>query len=87
MLRIHLIHIAVIQLLGSGDEGSAARHGAVGKREETQEINVNWRVAMRPGKRKVLDKNSPMGAIMDKLVQAQARIRTKVKHPFRVIKR
>ncbi len=28
----------------------------VGKREETQEINVNWHVAMRAGKRKVLDK-------------------------------
>ena len=30
----------------------------VGKRQETQEIKVNWHVAMRPGKRKVLDKSS-----------------------------
>lgn len=42
---------------------------------------------MRPGKRKVLDKNTPMGAIMDKLEQTKARIRAKVEHPFRVIKR
>ncbi len=59
----------------------------VGKREETQDIAVNWHVAMRAGKRKVLDKNTPMGAIMDKLEQTKARIRAKVEHPFRVIKR
>jgi IS5 family transposase len=59
----------------------------VGKREETQEINVNWHVAMRPGKRKVLDKSTPMGAILDQLEQIKARIRAKVEHPFRVIKR
>ncbi len=47
----------------------------VGKREETQDIAVNWHVAMRAGKRKVLDKNTPMGAIMDKLEQTKARIR------------
>ncbi|MCB4365497.1 IS5 family transposase [Hydrogenophaga taeniospiralis] len=59
----------------------------VGKRQETQEIKVNWHVAMRPGKRKVLDKSTPMGAILDQLEQAKARIRAKVEHPFRVIKR
>ena len=59
----------------------------VGKREETQEINVNWHVAMRAGKRKVLDKSTPMGAILDQLERAKARIRAKVEHPFRVIKR
>ena len=59
----------------------------VGKRVETQDIQVHWHVAMRPGKRKVLDKSTPMGAILDKLEQAKARIRAKVEHPFRVIKR
>ncbi|OIQ70109.1 hypothetical protein GALL_482820 [mine drainage metagenome] len=34
-----------------------------------------------------VDKSTPMGAIMDKLEQAKARIRAKVEHPFRVIKR
>jgi transposase, IS5 family len=59
----------------------------VGKRQETQGIDLNWHVAMRPGKRKVLDKSTPMGAIMDKLEQAKARIRAKVEHPLRVVKR
>ena len=59
----------------------------VDKREETRGIAANWHVVMRPGKRKVLDKNTPMGAIMDKLEQTKARIRAKVEHPLRVIKR
>lgn len=42
---------------------------------------------MRPGKRKVLNKSTPMGAIVDQLEQAKAHIRAKVEHPFRVIKR
>ena len=57
------------------------------KREETQGIKANWCVAMRPGKRKALDKSTPMGAIMDKLEHLKACIRAKVEHPFRVIKR
>ena len=64
-----------------------AGYQGVGKRQETQDIEVNWHVAMRPGKRKVLDKSTPMGAIQDQLERAKARIRAKVEHPFRVIKR
>lgn len=64
-----------------------AGYQGVGKRAETQEIDVNWHVAMRPGKRKALDKSTPMGTIMDKLEQVKASIRAKVEHPFRVIKR
>jgi transposase, IS5 family len=64
-----------------------AGYQGVSKRDQTQDIQVNWHVAMRPGKRKVLDKSTPMGTILDKLEQAKARIRAKVEHPFRVIKR
>lgn len=64
-----------------------AGYQGVDKRAETQDINVNWHVAMRPGKRKTLDKNTSLGAILDQLEQAKARIRAKVEHPFRVIKR
>ena len=47
-----------------------------------------WYVAMRPGKRKELDKaNSPVDALMDKVEKLKASIRAKVEHPFRVIKR
>ena len=64
-----------------------AGYQGVAKREEVQGINVHWHVAMRPGKRRALDKATPMGAIQDKLEQVKARIRAKVEHPFRVIKR
>lgn len=37
---------------------------------------------MRPGKRRALDKSTPMGAILHKLEQAKARIRAKAEHPF-----
>jgi IS5 family transposase len=59
----------------------------VSKREEVQGIEANWHVAMRPGKRRALDKNSLMGAMLDQLEHIKARIRAKVEHPFRVIKR
>ena len=54
------------------------------KREEA--TSVQWQVAMRPGKRKVLDKNSPWGNLLDKAEQMKASVRAKVEHPFRVIK-
>ena len=61
----------------------------VEKREEikSQHPDVNWHIAMMPGKRKALDKATPMGAILEKLEQTKASIRAKVEHPFRVIKR
>lgn len=64
-----------------------AGYQGVAKREETQGIEANWHVALRPGKRRALDKSKPMGAIMDKLEHVKASIRAKVEHPFRVIKR
>jgi transposase, IS5 family len=64
-----------------------AGYQGVAKREEVQGIQANWHVAMRPGKRRALKKDTPMGAILDKLEQTKARIRAKVEHPFRVIKR
>ena len=54
------------------------------KREEA--TSVQWQVAMRAGKRKVLDKNSPWGNLLDKAEQMKASVRAKVEHPFRVIK-
>jgi transposase, IS5 family len=73
-----------------GDETDVfadAGYQGVAKREEVQGLNLNWHVAMRPGKRRALDKNSPMGAILNQLEHLKARIRAKVEHPFRVIKR
>lgn len=73
-----------------GDESDVfadAGNQGVAKREETQDITARWHVAIRPGKRRALSKSTPVGAILDKLEQTKARIRAKVKHPFRVIKR
>ncbi len=52
-----------------------------------REHQPQWHVAMTPGKRKALDKDSPLGAILEKLEKTKASIRAKVEHPFRVIKR
>jgi IS5 family transposase len=64
-----------------------AGYQGVTKREEVQGIEANWHIAMRPGKRRALDKQSPLGAILDRIEQLKASIRAKVEHPFRVIKR
>lgn len=63
-----------------------AGYQGIDKREELKHHSVAWQVAMRPGKRRALPDN-PMGRIMRKLEEAKARIRAKVEHPFRVIKR
>ncbi len=79
------------QLLHGEETEAFADSGyrGVEKREEVQAQHpqVNWHIAMMPGKRKALKKDTPMGAILDKLEQTKARIRAKVEHPFRVIKR
>jgi IS5 family transposase len=60
----------------------------VEKREEIQEQypDVDWQIAMMPGKRKALDKTKPSHVLRDKLEKLKASIRAKVEHPFRVIK-
>lgn len=76
------------QALLHGDEtdvfGDAGYQG-VEKREENLELPVTWHVAMRPSKRKALDK-SAIGELMEKLEHAKASIRAKVEHPFHVVK-
>ena len=63
-----------------------AGYQGVSKREETQDIDATWHIAMRPGKRRALDKTSPMGAMLDQLEKIKASICAKVEHPFRVVK-
>ena len=48
---------------------------------------VLWNIAMRSGKRAVLDKTQVLGQLTDQLERLKASIRAKVEHPFRVIKR
>lgn len=42
---------------------------------------------MRPGKRKMLNKDDPADALVDQAEKHKAGIRAKVEHAFRVIKR
>ena len=46
-----------------------------------------WNIAMRPGKRRQLDKTKRVEQLIDQLERIKASIRAKVEHPFRVIKR
>jgi IS5 family transposase len=64
--------------------GDAGYQG-IEKRADAQ-ADVNWHVAMRPGKRRALDKNKPIDALIDQVEKLKAGIRAKVEHPFRVIK-
>ena len=72
-----------------GDEseafGDAGYQGAP-KRPDAAE-GVRWNIAMRPGKRAALDKTTLLGQLTDQLERLKASIRSKVEHPFRVIKR
>jgi len=64
-----------------GDAGYQGIH----KRPDAK-AGVTWHVAMRPGKRRALDKSDPLDQLTDQLEKAKAGIRAKVEHPFRVIK-
>ena len=48
--------------------------------------DVTWHVAMRPGKRRALSKDSAVDALLEQAEKLKASIRAKVEHPFRVIK-
>ena len=55
------------------------------KRPDARE-GTTWHVAMRPGKRKALDKTKASGQLTEQVEKIKASIRAKVEHPFRVIK-
>ena len=55
------------------------------KRAEAR-ADVDWHIAMRPGKRKQ-EKHTPWGALTEQAEKLKASVRAKVEHPFRVIKR
>lgn len=49
--------------------------------------DVRWHVAMRPGKRRALDKSRVVDQLIDQVERIKASVRAKVEHPFRVVKR
>jgi len=62
----------------------AGYHG-IAKRPEIAGKTTEFRVAMRPGKRRALP-DTPDGKLLDLVETAKAHIRAKGEHPFRVIK-
>ena len=72
-------------VLHGGEEtvwGDAGYQG-VGKREENKDRDVDWETAMKPGRRRRLDKSGPEEAAEKR----KASVRAKVEHPFRCVKR
>ena len=72
-------------VLHGGEEeawGDAGYQG-VGKRAENKDAAVDWRTAMKPGKRRLLDKSGPE----ETAEKHKASIRAKVEHPFLYVKR
>jgi IS5 family transposase len=85
----HVSDIAEANTLLHGEEvlafGDAGYQG-VEKRPDAS-ADVTWHVAMRPGKRRALDKDNEAHVLHDQAEKLKAGVRAKVEHPFRVIKR
>lgn|SRR5690554_6169040 len=60
-----------------------AGYTGIDKREEHRDRSVDWKVAMRPGRRAHL----PASSITHRIERLKARVRAKVEHPFLTIKR
>ena len=73
-------------LLHGGETVVFADAGYQGADKRPEETGVAWQVAMRPGKRRALDKQTKLGALLDKAEKLKASVRAKVEHPLRVIK-
>ncbi len=74
-------------LLHGDEEVVFADAGYQGAMKRNEATGVPWQVAMRPGKRRALDKSNPIEALTDQIEKLRASVRAKVEHPFRVIKR
>jgi IS5 family transposase len=70
------------EAIAFGDAG----YQGIEKRPDAK-ADVTWHIAMRPGKRKALNKDAAADAMIDKAEKLKAGVRAKVEHPFRVIKR
>ena len=72
-------------VLHGGEEsvhGDAGYQG-VGRRPENRDAGVDWQTAMKPGKRRQLDRSGPAEAAE----KVKASVRAKAEHPFLYLKR
>ncbi|HRF04740.1 IS5 family transposase [Accumulibacter sp.] len=56
------------------------------KREKLKGRDVNWQIAMKRGKLKAVSEESGFGQLLRKLESLKASIRSKVEHPFHIVK-
>ena len=70
------------ETIAFGDAG----YQGIQKRPDAN-AEVTWHIAMRPGKRRALNKENAADALIDQAEKLKAGIRAKVEHQFRVIKR
>ena len=55
------------------------------KRDENKDRQINWHIAMRPGKRRALP-DDEIGRIDEAIEKLKARVRAKVEHPLHILK-
>jgi IS5 family transposase len=93
-----LVHTVIGTAANVNDvtQGAALLHGeeevvfadagyrGIDKREEAEDLDVIWHVAMQPGKRRALNPKSRRDRLREKAEKLKASVRAKVEHPFRV---
>jgi IS5 family transposase len=82
--------VTLVDKLLHGEEnmvGADAGYTGVEKRPEHEGREVIWQIAARRSTYKKLSKRSALYKAKRKIEKAKARVRAKVEHPFRVIKR
>lgn len=83
---------AVIGTTANVDHGHGLMHrvetlvsGYLGSAKRPEATDVDWRVVMRTGRGRALNKQTKLGALLDKGEKLKASVRAKVAHPLRVI--
>lgn len=83
--NVHDITVAHALLHGK-EKIAFADAGYVGIEKRGETGAVQWHVAMRPSKRRKLDRSKRLDRIYDEIERLKAGVRAKVEHPFRVLK-
>ena len=85
--NVHDVTVAEELLHGQKDcVWSDAGYQGAEKKPENAGSDVQRITAMRPGKRRALDKSRESGRLAEQYEKLKARVRAKVEHPFQVIK-